>query len=106
MLLLPDRDLRTARRIAERLRQRIDAAAMAHPSSTVAPHVTVSIGVGVLLPARDGVAEQLIMAADRALYAAKARGRNRVVGVARTSDPDSADRRQRTRATTPRRQLS
>ena len=85
VLLLPERDLRTARRIAERLRKRIESAGMAHPNSTVGPVVTVSIGVAALLPSRLQSPDQLIMAADHALYAAKARGKNRVGGVARSS---------------------
>ena len=79
-VLLPGRDLRQARRLAERLRGRVAAAAMAHPDSPVAPHVTVSIGVSVVWPEADDAPEQLIAAADRALYAAKAGGRNCVVG--------------------------
>jgi diguanylate cyclase (GGDEF)-like protein len=79
-LLLPGRDLRQARRLAERLRHKVEAAAMAHPDSPVAPHVTVSIGVGVIWPDADTSPERLIANADRALYAAKANGRNCVVG--------------------------
>ena len=39
--------------------------------------ITVSIGVGVIAPGDDGLAN-LLRRADKALYAAKARGRNRV----------------------------
>jgi diguanylate cyclase (GGDEF)-like protein len=91
VLLLPGRDLRAARRIAERLRKRIEAAAMAHPSSPVAPCVTVSIGVAALQPSRLQLPDELIRAADQALYAAKARGKNRVVGVTRSSDAHRED---------------
>ena len=79
MLLLPGRDLDAGRLVAERLRRRVEAVAMAHPSSTVAPHVTVSIGVSALTPDAALSPQRLIAAADRALYAAKAQGRNRVV---------------------------
>jgi diguanylate cyclase (GGDEF)-like protein len=85
VLLLPGRELRAARAIAQRLRKRIERAEMTHPSSPVAPFVTVSIGVASLHPSQLQVPDQLIMAADHALYAAKARGKNRVVGVARSS---------------------
>ena len=79
-LLLPGRDLRQARRIAENLRRKVVAAAMAHPDSPVAPHVTVSVGVGVIRPEVADAPERLIALADRALYAAKASGRNCVAG--------------------------
>jgi diguanylate cyclase (GGDEF)-like protein len=78
-LLLPRRELRGARRFAERLRQRIEREAMPNPGSIVGPHLTVSIGVSVTQPRSILNPEALIAAADRALYAAKAAGRNCVV---------------------------
>lgn len=81
-LLLPGCGLRDARGLADRLRRRVEAQAMAHPTSPVAPHVTVSIGVSVVRPRMLQSPESLIAASDRALYAAKAGGRNRVVSRA------------------------
>jgi len=40
--------------------------------------VTVSIGVAQFAPGRDPAAEDVLVAADRALYRAKAAGRNQV----------------------------
>ncbi len=84
-LLLPGRELAEALAVAETLRRRVENAAMPHPSSTVAGHVTISIGVATAQPRIGEASEELIGAADRALYAAKARGRNCVVG--RALDP-------------------
>jgi diguanylate cyclase (GGDEF)-like protein len=78
-LLLTDGDLRSARRLGERLRRRVEALAMEHPASNVASHVTVSVGASALRPDATQTPAALIDTADRALYTAKARGRNRVV---------------------------
>ncbi|MBL8441066.1 MAG: diguanylate cyclase, partial [Betaproteobacteria bacterium] len=48
-----------------------------HTQSGAAPEVTVSIG-GITVTGRQGSAEELLVAADRQLYAAKQQGRNRI----------------------------
>jgi diguanylate cyclase (GGDEF)-like protein len=70
-LLLPETDVRGARAMAERVRAAV--AALPQPPSY---GVTVSAGVADLRQA--GSADALIRCADRALYGAKARGRNHV----------------------------
>lgn len=75
-ILLPETQENEAHRVAERLRQAI-AAAEAH----VGVHtirVTISIGVAAL-SANTPDPDTLLHAADEALYAAKARGRDQVV---------------------------
>lgn len=78
-VLLPGADLRAGKRCAERLRRRVAARAIPHPASSVAAHVTVSIGVGAAFADAAIHPESLIAAADAALYAAKEAGRDRVV---------------------------
>lgn len=78
-VLLPDCDLRTARRIGEGLRQCIDEMELPHPTSPVADHVTVSVGVSAVRPRAAASSEILIDTADRALYRAKDNGRNGLV---------------------------
>ena len=77
-LLMPGRALPAALAAAEALRAKVEALAMLHPASPVAACVTVSVGVAVLQPDPEAQPEQLIALADRALYAAKQQGRNRV----------------------------
>jgi len=79
VLVLPGRSIEDGMAIGEALRAEVEVAAMSHPASSVAPHVTVSVGVGAMVPDATQAPEALITAADRALYRAKARGRNRVV---------------------------
>jgi diguanylate cyclase (GGDEF)-like protein len=65
---------------AEGLRRRVLELAIPHPGSSVAPVVTLSAGVACAEPAKRGDTAELVAAADRALYLAKQRGRNRVEG--------------------------
>ncbi len=76
-LILPAHDADAALLRAEGVRAAVEGARFEHGASPVAPTVTVSVGVATLPPGEsDGAA--LVAAADRALYAAKRAGRNRV----------------------------
>ncbi len=64
--------------LAEELRRRVEQLAIPHHGSTIAPNLTISVGVAGTRP-REGVpARVLLEAADAALYEAKGLGRNRV----------------------------
>ena len=60
------------------MRRAVENLCIAHASSPNG-QVTISIGVASLVPGVAEDAEQLVEAADIALYAAKRRGRNAVV---------------------------
>jgi len=77
--LLPLASADEAARLAERVRERVEALAIPHASSPAAKRVTVSIGCATAVPKEDGEPAALLAAADAALYAAKRAGRNRVV---------------------------
>ncbi|MBA1158567.1 sensor domain-containing diguanylate cyclase [Microvirga mediterraneensis] len=74
-IVLPETDLAGARLIAENIRQNIIALDIAHEGSPYRV-VTVSIGIASVHPSRGSVRATLLEAADRALYGAKAAGRN------------------------------
>lgn len=76
-VLLPQTSLSEAGVIAERMRQRVTETD--YPFGKAQPMGTVSISVGISSIARNiDTAESIIAAADRALYHAKAMGKNRV----------------------------
>ena len=76
-VLLRGIDIAAARIAAERYRLRIEQLRIAHEDQVIA--VTVSIGCASLACCEAHTAEQLMLVADRRLYAATRGGRNRVV---------------------------
>lgn len=72
-ILLPETVLETARAVAERLRENIEATTVDGQSF----HFTVSFGVAQVKGSEE-TAEEVIRRADEALYRAKQKGRNRV----------------------------
>jgi diguanylate cyclase (GGDEF)-like protein len=64
--------------VAERCRSSVERLRIAHERSTISDYVTISIGVATMVPDKTIDMMDLIEMADRALYEAKAQGRNRV----------------------------
>jgi diguanylate cyclase (GGDEF)-like protein len=77
-LLLPGVDIDRAASLAEEARSAIEDLFIKHSESPCG-HVTISVGVEALVPEKYQTVENLVEAADNALYAAKRRGRNTVV---------------------------
>lgn len=78
-VILPSIDMHGAGKVAERVRQSIEALGIAHAGNGDLGIVTASIGVVAVSPREGMKAEELILRADKALYQAKRDGRNRVV---------------------------
>jgi diguanylate cyclase (GGDEF)-like protein len=75
-VILSDTDEEEAEKFADSVRLAILDLKLPHPASPVAPFLTVSVGVATGTAKRLGARDALVAAADRALYAAKRRGRN------------------------------
>lgn len=78
LVILPGTDLYDAAKVGERIRAAIAAMAMEHARSAVAEVVTVSVGVAAGRISDGVTPEELVRAADNALYEAKRMGRNRL----------------------------
>ena len=63
----------------ERIRAEIEALGIEHQSSSVAPWITVSLGISYFLPGKTDKLPKSLELADQALYKAKSAGRNRLV---------------------------
>jgi diguanylate cyclase (GGDEF)-like protein len=77
-VVLPGVDGRRAGLYAERLRRRIWRLAIPYPASRNGDRVTISGGVATLVPHEVAAPDDLLYAADQALYRAKCLGRNRI----------------------------
>ena len=74
-MILPGRQTEMARAIAEQIRVAIEAAELHYQDRSL--RLTVSIGVATQL-AQESMPQPAVERADKALYAAKRAGRNRV----------------------------
>lgn len=75
--VLANTDAESAQNIAEKIRKEVESLGLVHDHSPFGV-VTVSLGVAVCRPNKGCSGQSLLLAADNALYQAKANGRNRV----------------------------
>jgi len=85
-LIMPSLDAEGAQRRAEQICEQVRALRVEHQGQRIGD-VTISIGVAIF-PGHGGTADELIRAADAALYEAKSAGRDRVQLYAGASPPD------------------
>jgi diguanylate cyclase (GGDEF)-like protein len=97
-LALPETAVEGAVELAERIRQRIESEEVARLNGSGSLKVTASLGAASIPASAENV-QDLIAAADRALYEAKRVGKNRAVAAADKEDeprpPAAAKRAQR-----------
>ncbi|WP_375739020.1 GGDEF domain-containing protein [Pseudomonas boanensis] len=78
VLILPETDGAAARQVAEHCRKLIHEQCIPHSNSDVASLLTISLGVGTIIPQQHDQPLAFIEAVDKLLYRAKQTGRNRV----------------------------
>ena len=76
-ILLPQTGMVEAGAIADRIRHRVSTTEFPHGKAQPLGHVTISVGVSTFLKNID-TSENIIAAADRALYQAKSKGKDRI----------------------------
>lgn len=86
--LLPETRLHGAHDKALEVEQAVRNLGIAHEKSDNAPFVTVSLGVAAIVPIKGVGPSDLVAAADRMLYAAKAAGRGQVKSADLTAAPN------------------
>jgi diguanylate cyclase (GGDEF)-like protein/PAS domain S-box-containing protein len=78
VIVLPETDSKAAEIVAEKCRCLVLQEMIPHHRSKADPYLTVSLGVGTIVPAAVDDPKVFIDAVDKMLYLAKQRGRNRV----------------------------
>jgi diguanylate cyclase (GGDEF)-like protein/PAS domain S-box-containing protein len=78
VILLPDTAAEGALAVAARCRQAVCEANIPHARSAVSPVVTISIGVGTIIPSSRDEPTEFIHAVDQRLYRAKEAGRDTI----------------------------
>jgi len=86
-IILPSTPVETAIAIAEDVRRAVESLRVSHPGGAWEGIQTISVGVATAIPRPDEPALSLLQTCDRALYAAKDHGRNRVETAALASPP-------------------
>lgn len=78
-VILPEVGAKGALVVAENMRVAVAGLKLPHVNSVTGHDVTISVGVASTIPANEGLPQALVAAADKALYQAKAVGRNQVI---------------------------
>lgn len=89
-LILPYTPLDGAQQVVQRLQTQMEILAIPHRDSQLGAFLTLSLGLVTLVPTPDLDPSEVVLLADRALYQAKAGGRNQVQVVTSEMLPPEA----------------
>jgi len=78
-VIMPHTDAAGAVHVAQTIQNGVRGLRVSHTCSQVSQYVTLSLGVTTTIPNREISSSTLILAADKALYQAKAEGRDRLI---------------------------
>ncbi|HEY8890263.1 MAG TPA: diguanylate cyclase [Clostridium sp.] len=81
VIVLPDINLENAKSYGDNLRRNVEKLSLIHKFSKVKGIVTVTLGVSSTIPDSDSTIIDFIRQADNALYEAKNKGRNQIIGT-------------------------
>ena len=91
-VILPETDADHALAMAETIRSAVEDERIVHAGSGIGDFLTVSIGISTVVPEQNRRLDELRITADRALYQAKAAGRNCIRFASETLDrPDDSE---------------
>ena len=79
VIVLPDSNTETANIVAKRIRSKLKEMQIPHEGSKASKYVSISMGISSVRHSNSISPQELIEAADRALYKAKEQGRDRAV---------------------------
>ena len=85
-VILSNTDTHGAAHVAEKICFAVRKLAIPHENSQVSSYVTLSAGLATVIPISNSSFEKIIVAADKALYQAKAAGRDRVCSQEQTEN--------------------
>jgi diguanylate cyclase (GGDEF)-like protein len=78
-VIMPNTNMGGAVHFAAAMQARVRELEILHEPSTISSYVTLSLGVATTIPTFESEPSSLILEADKALYKAKAEGRNRII---------------------------
>lgn len=78
VLVMPESDAEAAVKVAERCRELIFQEQIPHARSSVGDVLTISLGVGTIMPSHQDIPLAFVEATDKKLYLAKQQGRNKI----------------------------